>query len=205
MNLVTNVGKTLAYAGTKAVKFVAKHPKTTLMAIGAYEVAHIATKAKKEVKEQKSTLSLLAKIGAAVVAAIILKKAGTKIMQNPEVKEAASKLAEKSKVLKENLKELFNNASKVAKKETEKIVKGTTAKTVKIQYQPKGIVKNKLDKIIANYKNNISVLSAEKFHIKGSNEEFSKKIQSMYKEFVAKYPEYSDYINRRIGKLASNF
>lgn len=205
MNLVSNVGKTIAYAGTKAAKFVAKNPKTTLIAIGAYEVAHVANKAKKDIQEKKSTLSLLAKIGLAVGAAIVLKKTGTKIMQNPQVKDAVSKLAEKSKVLKENFKGLFNNANKVAKNGAEKIVKGTTAKTIKINEMPTGIVKDKLDAIIKNFKNYVSKLNAERPYFKGSDEEFSKKIQSLCKEFTAKYPQYSEYINKNINKLASNF
>lgn len=203
MDLVTNVGKTIAYAGSKAVKFVAKNPKTTLIAIGAYEVANVAAKTKKEIKEQKSTLAILAKIGLAVGAAVVLKKAGTKIMQNPQVKEAVSKLAEKSKVLKENLKELFSNANKVAKTGTEKIA--SKAKTVKLNEIPTGITKDKLDAIIKNFKNHVSKLNAERPYFKGTNEEFSKKIQSMYKEFTAKYPQYREYINKNMNKLVSNF
>ena len=119
MSLVTSVGKSLFNVGTKAVKIAAKHPGrtaiTTFTGIGAYEVASGITKAKKEIKEKKSTLSNLLKIGVAVGAAVLLRKAGTKLMQNPEIKEVVSKLAEKSKVLKENLKNFFNNAGKVVK------------------------------------------------------------------------------------------
>ena len=202
MNLVTNVGKTLVNVGTKAVKVAVKNPKTTLISIGTYAVANKIVEAKKDIKEKASTLSLLAKIGVAVGAAIVLKKAGTKIMQNPEVKEIVSKLAEKSKVLKENIKELFNNATKVAKNTAEKI-NPDTAKIVKIQKIPTGFTKEKLDTIIVNFKNHISKLNEERWRFKGSDEEFSKKIQSLFKDFSAKYPEYGDYIKKNMNKFAS--
>ena len=70
---------------------------------------------------------------------------------------------------------------------------------VRAQSVPTGVVKQRLDLTIANYKAHINRLKEERIYFKGSNEEFSKRLESLVKELKVRYPEYAGYISQNIG------
>ena len=226
MGLVSKMGKTLFNAGAKAVKTAAKNPKATIAAgasaLGGYEIGKILSGSNKtEKKSESSSVSTVVKAGLIVAAALVMGTIGKKLLKNPKVSEAVSKLTEKASNLKDLAKNILNKAKKVFKgktkninEELQEVIKKATTKSEKIaqkttefikQQKPEGIAKEKLDKVIENFKNHISKIREDRFVFKGTNEEFSKSIEAMYKEFCHKYPEYTDYIKKNMDKFIKKY
>lgn len=189
MSLVSKVGKTLVNAGTKALKIAAKNPKTTAVAtgagIGGYAIGKVLSGSKsEEEKKESSTFATIAKVGLLAATGIFLGKAVIKILKNPQVKKVMQK----------------------------PVAEGTSAKFTKVteetanfvrQKTPEGVVKEKLDAVMKNFKNHMRKLNEEKCYFKGSSEEFSKRMQASYTDFKKNFPEYTDYIKKHLDDFMS--
>lgn len=175
MGLVSQVGKSLFNAGSKAVKIAAKNPKTTIAAgaaaVGGYTIGKILSNPEKSEKQEKSSVfSTIAKLGLLAATGLLLGAVGRKLVKKIKINKAATK-----------------------------------AENIVIQKTPDGVVKDKLDMVMKNFKNHISKLNEERCYFKGSSEEFSKRLQAHYNDLKKGYPEYTDYIKKHLDEFMNKY